>query len=93
MDKLFIFIRIISLSAGEASLFTPASHAASALLIAFAQQNLTAQIGDNGGPAFTFDTIEGFQRFIRLLQLQLNAARRILITDFRLSSDAAASPC
>jgi hypothetical protein len=49
MDKLFIFIRIISLSAGEASLFTPASHAARPLLIAFAQQNLTAQIGNNGG--------------------------------------------
>jgi hypothetical protein len=27
MDKLFIFICIISLSAGEALLFTPASHA------------------------------------------------------------------
>jgi hypothetical protein len=45
------------------------------LLIAFAQQNLAAQIGDNGGPAFAFHGIEGFQRGIRLLQLQLNASK------------------
>jgi hypothetical protein len=60
MDKLFIFIRIISLSAGEASLFTPASQPRGPLLIAFAQQNLAAQIGNNGGPAFTFDASRVF---------------------------------
>jgi hypothetical protein len=34
------------------------------LLIAFAQQCFTAQIGNNGGPAFAFDGIERFQRII-----------------------------
>ncbi len=75
MDKLFIFIRIISLSAGEASLFTPASHAARAPCLSPAQQNFAAQIGHNGGPALTFDAVEGFQRRISLFHLQLNAGQ------------------
>jgi hypothetical protein len=38
-------------------------------------------------PAFTFDAIEGFQRIIRLASAAAESrARRMLITDFRLSS-------
>ena len=45
------------------------------MLIAFAQQNFAAQIGHNGGPALTFDAVEGFQRRISLFHLQLNAGQ------------------
>ena len=45
------------------------------MLIAFAQQNFAAQISHNSGPAFTFNAVEGFQRRISLLHLQLNAGK------------------
>jgi hypothetical protein len=35
-----------------------------ALFVTFAQQCFTAQVGNNGRKAFTFDGIERFQRII-----------------------------
>ena len=46
------------------------------MLIAFAQQNFAAQISHNRGPTFAFNAVEGFQRRISLLHLQLNAAQK-----------------